>query len=87
MCRPCVVRHTVKELQCSFQPASPHRIAPTPDRRGRTVTDMWILNFNSHGAHTDMCGLTVTELSPHRHSADSRVAHGADMCVPTLMRS
>ncbi|KAG8255209.1 hypothetical protein J6590_098176, partial [Homalodisca vitripennis] len=28
------------------------------------------------GLHTDMCGLTVTEPSPHRQSADSRVGHG-----------
>ncbi|KAG8336225.1 hypothetical protein J6590_049467 [Homalodisca vitripennis] len=32
-----------------------------------------------------MCGLTVTEPSPHRQSADSRVGHGAVMCVPTLI--
>ncbi|KAG8320441.1 hypothetical protein J6590_069302, partial [Homalodisca vitripennis] len=29
------------------------------------------------GLHTEMCGLTVTEPSPHRQSADSRVGHGA----------
>ncbi|KAG8338243.1 hypothetical protein J6590_005785 [Homalodisca vitripennis] len=38
------------------------------------------------GLHTDMCGLTVTEPSPHRQSADSRVGHGAVMCVPTFSR-
>ncbi|KAG8335270.1 hypothetical protein J6590_072666 [Homalodisca vitripennis] len=32
-----------------------------------------------------MCGLTVTAPSSHRHSADSRVGHGADMCVPTFL--
>ncbi|KAG8332505.1 TBC1 domain, member 5 [Homalodisca vitripennis] len=35
----CVGRHTVKELQRSYQPASPHMSAPTPDCRGRTITD------------------------------------------------
>ncbi|KAG8265535.1 hypothetical protein J6590_092717 [Homalodisca vitripennis] len=28
--RPCVGRHTVKKLQRSFQPSSPHMSAPTP---------------------------------------------------------
>ncbi|KAG8244619.1 hypothetical protein J6590_019875 [Homalodisca vitripennis] len=48
--RPIVGRHTVKELQRSIQPASSDMSAPTPDRRGRTVTDMWSLNFDGHGA-------------------------------------
>ncbi|KAG8242327.1 hypothetical protein J6590_068275 [Homalodisca vitripennis] len=72
---------------------------PSWPHRARTVTDMFSLNFDGHGAvyerhhmlftvvtnreivalglNTDMCGLTVTEPSPHRHSADSRVGHGA----------
>ncbi|KAG8307408.1 hypothetical protein J6590_023181 [Homalodisca vitripennis] len=33
----CVGRHTVKKLQRSFQPASPHMFSPIPDRRGRPV--------------------------------------------------
>ncbi|KAG8319336.1 hypothetical protein J6590_094106, partial [Homalodisca vitripennis] len=35
--RPGGVHHTVKELQRSYQPVSPHMPAPIPDRRGRTV--------------------------------------------------
>ncbi|KAG8312432.1 hypothetical protein J6590_023038 [Homalodisca vitripennis] len=51
--------------------------APTPDRRGRTVPAPTNSEIVALGLHTEMCGLTVTEPSPHRYSADSRVGHGA----------
>ncbi|KAG8302908.1 hypothetical protein J6590_020662 [Homalodisca vitripennis] len=41
--RPIVGRHTVKELQRSIQPASPHNHV-------RTDTDMWSFNFDGHSA-------------------------------------
>ncbi|KAG8248486.1 hypothetical protein J6590_039666 [Homalodisca vitripennis] len=72
----CKFRH----VRTDTRPSWPHR--------ARTVTDMFSLNFDGHetcsstnseivalGLHTDMCGLTVTEPSPHRQSADSRVGH------------
>ncbi|KAG8251074.1 hypothetical protein J6590_088332 [Homalodisca vitripennis] len=73
---------------------------PSWPHRARTVTDMWSLNFDGHetcsstnseivalGLHTDMCGLTVTEPSPHRQSADSRVGHGAKIGKPSLYQT
>ncbi|KAG8293829.1 hypothetical protein J6590_010825 [Homalodisca vitripennis] len=51
---------------------------PSWPHRARTVTDMWSLNFDGYGA-------VYERHHPHRHSADSRVGHGADMCVPTLI--
>ncbi|KAG8296292.1 hypothetical protein J6590_060294 [Homalodisca vitripennis] len=38
------------------------------------------------GLHTEMCGLTVTEPSPQRYSADSRVGHGATAPCPSKFK-